>query len=87
MDWREEVDKGLKPHLESQIKETHRHKNVLEKAPDPISAQLWLAIASLSKQIFDLNIRINYMERLLQDALKPKSVVTQKIVKKKIVKK
>ena len=71
-DWRNSVDTALKSHLEAQIRESSRHKNAYSKAKNKANAQLWVAIANLSKQMFDLNLRMNYLERAFQDALRPK---------------
>lgn len=69
--WRENINPVTKSHLETQIKETTAHKDAYSKAKDPTKAQLWIAIANLSKQIFDLHLRIKVLEKAVQDGLKP----------------
>jgi len=71
MDWRDEINPIIKSHLETQIKETTTHKKAYQKAKEPTKAQLWVAIANLSKQIFDLHLRIKVLEKGIQD-LAPK---------------
>lgn len=63
------MEKGLRSHLEAQIRESSRHKKAYMNSKQPYNAQLWVAIASLSKQIFDLNLKMNYLERALRDGL------------------
>ena len=68
-DWRKEIDPMVKDHLEAQIKETARYKKSYEKAKNKANAQLWIAVANLSKQLFNLNLKFNYLERALKDSL------------------
>ncbi len=70
-DWREKINPIIKSHLETQIKETTAHKEAYSKAKEPTKAQLWIAIANLSRQIFDLHLRIKVLEKALAD-MKPK---------------
>lgn len=70
--WRNSVDGTLRPHLEAQIRESSRHKYAYSKAKNKANAQLWVAVANMNKQIFDLNLRMNYLERALQDTLRQK---------------
>lgn len=65
--WRKHVNSGLKSHLEAQIRESTRHKKAYTRSKQPANAQLWVAIANLSKQILDLNLKMNYLERALRD--------------------
>lgn len=66
MAWRDNVDPMIKNHLELQIKESAKF-NSYKKAKNPALAQLWVAVANLSKQIFDLNLKLNYLENALKD--------------------
>ncbi len=65
--WRKKVDKSLKPYLEKFIAETHLHKTSFNSAADPAKAQLWIAISLLSKQLFSLEMKLNYLEKALKD--------------------
>lgn len=66
-DWREGINPIVKSHLETQIKETAAHKAAYSKAKEPTKAQLWIAIANLSRQIFDLHMRIKVLEKGIQE--------------------
>lgn len=67
--WRKDIDPMVKDHLEAQIKETARYKKSYEKAKNKADAQLWIAVANLSRQLFNLNLKLNYLERALKDSL------------------
>jgi len=67
--WRKNIDPLLRDHLEMQIKESYRHRRGYTKAKDVSKAQLWCAIANLSKQVFDLSLKIKFLERTLQEVL------------------
>ena len=66
MNWRKNIDPIIREHLESQIKESHRHKKAYSQARNKNTAQLWVAIANLSKEIFDLNLKIKFIEKTLR---------------------
>ncbi len=65
-DWRNKVDPALREHLEAQVRETTMHKIAYSTAKNQGNAQLWIAIAVLSKQLFTINMKLN----VLEDALK-----------------
>jgi hypothetical protein len=65
--WRKKVNKSLRPYLEKFIAETHFHKKSFNLAKDPGKAQIWIAIALLSKQIYNLEVKLNYLEKALKD--------------------
>ena len=65
--WREKVDPLIKNHLELQVKETLNQKKAYDSAKNKGNAQLWIAIANLSKHIFDLNLKVKYLEKALQE--------------------
>jgi ABC-type molybdate transport system ATPase subunit len=69
MNWRENIDPSIRNHLEAQINETIRHRKSFSKSTRPTEAQLWVAIANLSKQILDLNIKIKFLEQIIQESL------------------
>ncbi len=71
--WREKVDPMIKNHLEIQIKESMKNKEAIKESSNPANAQLWCAIANLSKQNFNLELRLKYLERLLREVLKSKT--------------
>jgi len=65
--WRDQINPVIKSHLETQIKETTAHKDAYLRAKEPTKAQLWVAIANLSKQIFDMHLRVKLLEKALAD--------------------
>ncbi|MCD4666686.1 hypothetical protein K8R47_02645 [archaeon] len=67
MAWRDLVDPIIKDHLEIQIKETMSNREAIEKSSNSQNAQLWIAVANLSKQFFNLNLRIKYIEKLMKE--------------------
>lgn len=96
--WRDLVDPTIKDYLEALIKDTTTNREAYVAAKNKSDAQIWIAVANLSKQIFNLNLRIKYMEKLMKDLLKeqaekplekPKVVIekTKKKVKRSLVKK
>lgn len=69
-DWRKNVDPLIREHLESQIKATMSFRKAYEEADNKGTAQLWIAVANLSKQIFNTSMKINYIEDLMKDVVK-----------------
>lgn len=67
MSWRKNVDPLLKEHLEMQIRESFHYKDSYLKSKNKGNAQLWIAIANLSKHISELNLRIKFLEKSLKD--------------------
>ena len=66
-DWRDKVDLAIREHLEAQIKESNMYKEAYEKASNQGNAQLWVAIAVLSKQVFNLNQKLRVVEDAIKD--------------------
>lgn len=64
--WRKKVDKSLKPYLERFIAESYKHVKNFE-LDDSGKAQLWVALSILAKQVYDLQLKLNYMEKALKD--------------------
>jgi len=73
MTWRNKVDPAIRNHLELQVRESAKNRKAIEQAENKANAQLWCAIANLSKQNFSLELKLKYIERLLADLLKPKT--------------
>ena len=76
MVWRKVLHPSLKPHLEHQIKETFRHRKVIRRSNDPKTAQLWVAIANLTKDIYEIKQKLG---------ISTKTVVFPSPQKKKVV--
>lgn len=79
MVWRDNVNSAIKTHLDKQIAESIKDRKAYEEASNPGNAQLWVAVANLSKEIFDLNLKFGYLEKALRDMTPGK----KKVVKKK----
>jgi len=86
MDWKKNIDPLLKTHLEKQIAESLRHRSVYNLAKNPANAQLWVAITNLSKELFDINLKLNYLERALQETLSKKTPKKAPSKKRKVKK-
>ena len=80
MNWRDKVDPAIKTHLEKQVAETVKERRAYEYAQDSGNAQLWVAVANLSRQIFDLELRIKSLEKVSTESL-PKKTSKKKIKK------
>jgi len=66
-DWRNKVDPALRDYLEVQVRETNLHKNAYNAAKNQANAQLWIAVAVLSKQLFTINMKLNVLEDALRE--------------------
>ena len=80
--WRTRVDPFLRTHLEAQIRDSARYRSAYKDSKDPGKAQLWVAIANLSRQLFNVSVKLNYLERLFQDSLDDSKSV-KKVKKRK----
>ncbi len=67
MVWRKNVDPIIKGYLDLQIKETTKFKEAYSKAKNKPNAQLWIAIANMTKHIFNLELKIKYLEGTIKD--------------------
>jgi hypothetical protein len=81
--WRVLVDKSIRGHLEREVNESSKHKKAYKHSRDPSSAQLWCAIGNLSKQVFDVNLKLNYLESALRDIAVKKTASKKKVKKKR----
>lgn len=77
-DWRKNVDPIIREHLESQIKNTLSYKKAYEEADNKSTAQLWIAVANLSKQSFNNSMKLNYIEDLMKDIVKKIDEIKEK---------
>jgi len=80
MNWRQKVDPAIKSHLERQVAESVRHRKAYDLSDNPSNSQLWIAIANLSKEIFEINLKLTYLERALKDIAGKK---TERVIRKK----
>ncbi len=86
--WHEKVNPKLRSHLETQIAETRHARDAYLGANDPAIAQLWVAIAGLSRQCFELNVKISNIDTALRDSILQQQAAlarsSTKIKKKKV---
>ena len=62
MNWRDKINSVLKPYLEKIVAISAREHAAYERAPDPGNAQLWVAVALLSKKVSDLGSQLQHLE-------------------------
>ncbi|MBS3163230.1 hypothetical protein J4427_00895 [Candidatus Woesearchaeota archaeon] len=67
--WRYFVEDSVRRHLELQIMEATKHKEAYGNSENPANSQIWVAIANLSKQIFETNLRIKFLEKTISDLI------------------
>jgi len=67
MNWKDKIDNVVKEHLDLQIRKTYDQEEAFNKAGNKANAQLWIAIANLSREIFELNLKLKYLERQLKN--------------------
>ena len=66
MNWRQNIDKTLRPFVEKLISESFKqdaHKLAQNKA----NAQLWITAGILSRQLYNVEMKLKYLEKALQD--------------------
>lgn len=66
MEWRKHIQRELRPYVERIIAESFMHKDAYGKAEDKGKAQMWLAMGLLQRQIQELNLKLDYIEKALQ---------------------
>lgn len=79
--WRDHIEDSLRKHIELQIAESFKHRYAYEKSQNPSNSQIWIAIANLSKQLFETNLRIKFLEKTLYDI--NQSLIERDLEKKK----
>lgn len=79
--WRDSVEDSVKKHLELQIRESFKHKDAIQNSPNPNISQLWVAVANLSKQNFELELKIKMLEKTVFDLMNKQ--ISQEISKPK----
>ncbi|MBS3155003.1 hypothetical protein J4404_00720 [Candidatus Woesearchaeota archaeon] len=67
--WRDNVEESVKKHLELQIRESAKYKEAYDNSANPANAQLWVAIANLSKELFEMNLRMKFLEKTVYDLI------------------
>ena len=67
--WRENVDPLIREHLESLISESARHRAAYKDSKNTANAQMWCTMALLHKQVFDLNLKVKFLEKALAETV------------------
>tara|TARA_Y100000034_G_scaffold131124_1_gene191190 strand:- start:526 stop:909 length:384 start_codon:yes stop_codon:yes gene_type:complete len=67
MAWRKNVDPIIKEYLDIQVKETNKFREAFSKSKRPANAQLWIAVANMTKHLFSLELKIKYLEGAIRD--------------------
>jgi len=65
--WRDNLDATLKEDFEVLLKRVSLEKKAYKSAKDVSKAQLWCALAILSKEIENLKIRANALEKVVKN--------------------
>ncbi len=84
--WRSKLDGITRKHLELQLREAYKYNKAYNLSKNSSNAQIWVAVANLSRQIFEMNLRMNVLERALKDTidkLNAKTISTKKSVSNK----
>lgn len=82
--WIKDIDPLLQKHLAAVIKEASKDKKAILNSKDPKTAQLWVAVANLAQQNFDLNQRVKLLEGALKQSLGGKTKTTSTQEKEEI---
>jgi flagellar motility protein MotE (MotC chaperone) len=72
VNWQENIKSPLKLHLDKVIKNSAEYKDTIALAKDKKTAQLWISLAQLSKDLRESKVRIKYLEALLVELLEEK---------------
>ncbi|MFH1823425.1 MAG: hypothetical protein ABH817_01775 [archaeon] len=80
MKWRQNLDKTLRPFVEKLISESFKHEPEFRMSGDNSKAQLWVTAGILSRQLYNVEMKLRYLERALQD-IAPKKFKTSEFLK------
>ncbi len=67
MTWIDNVDETLKPYLKALIKDSNFSKKAFVNANNQGDAQLWIALATLYKQMVTFENKLKLLEKTLQE--------------------
>lgn len=67
MNWKDKVSPLIKNHLEKQIGESLKEKSAYDSAKNSAQAQLWISLAYLSKEVFDLSLKVSSLEKKIEN--------------------
>lgn len=77
MSWRKNLNKSIRPYVEKLIRTSFLYKKGYSKADDKGKAQLWVALALLSKQLSEIELKLKLFEGVLKE-ISPKKVIKLK---------
>ena len=77
--WRNKLPEDTKTHLEVQLKEVARLKEIYYGEKNAQNVQLWLGISNLSKSIFDINLKTKFLEKALKDLSELNKITSEKL--------
>jgi hypothetical protein len=66
-EWRSSVDPLIRDYLELLVSESAKQRHAYKGAKNTANGQLWCALAILSKQVFDMGLKIKFLEKALKD--------------------
>ncbi len=84
--WYEMLDEETKKHFERLVLASYLHKHAFEKAERPAIAQLWIALAMLSKKNEELTKKINEITQQISRKKQAKKKASKTRAKKAKIK-
>lgn len=67
MSWRKNLNKGIRPYVEQLVRESFLYKYEYRTASDEGKAQLWVALALISKQLDQIESKLKLFEGVLKE--------------------
>lgn len=86
MSWRKNLNKEIRPYVEKLIRESFLYNEEYKEAEDRGKAQLWIALALISKQLSEIESKLKLFEAVLKDISPKKTLKIQEFEKTKAVK-
>ncbi|MFH1636835.1 MAG: hypothetical protein ABIB71_00240 [Candidatus Woesearchaeota archaeon] len=65
--WREELDAEMRDYLEALVNKSSKFRENYSKAKHVGSAQIWVAMSILQKEISDLKMQLKVVEEAVKD--------------------
>jgi hypothetical protein len=86
MSWRKNLNRGIRPYVEKLVRESFLYKYEYRAASDEGKAQLWVALALISKQLDQIESKLKLFEGVLKDISPKKAVKLEESEKTKEMK-
>ncbi len=61
--WQNKLDPAIREHFDDLIKKVVKEKKAYSNANNPSKAQLWSALAVLSKEVSDLQLEVKRLQK------------------------